>query len=257
MHAHLDDLNSGAGKVAFARDIVVPGLFNLRDLGGYPHPGGATPWRRILRADGMYRCDAESIAALKRLGVATVIDLRHDEELARQPNPLRNEPGIVYRHVSLFAGLAPVAMVDGDVLHALYREALTDRGGAIIEILTVIAEAPDGAVLFHCTAGKDRTGLVAALLLALVGVEAAMVVDDYALTGERIAPLVEEFLADAVSRGHTADRFRPLLACEPRTMAATLAHLVEAHGSVEGYLLGIGLEPAVIARLKARLSEAA
>ena len=106
------------------------------------------------------------------------LDLRHDHELESYPNPFRAEVDVNYRHVSLFEQLAPSAMTDGDVLHDLYVQALTTRGEAIAAVLRAIAEAPQGTVLFHCTAGKDRTGLIAALMLATVGVEHALIVED-------------------------------------------------------------------------------
>ncbi|SMH56388.1 tyrosine-protein phosphatase [Mesorhizobium australicum] len=239
------------------RHLAIAGTFNVRDLGGYPVPGGATHWRRILRADGLHRLDGNSIAELKGLGVATVIDLRRDEELETHPNPLRLEPGIDYRQISLFEELAPSAMTAADVLYDLYLQALSSRRDRIVEVLSAIADAPEGIVLFHCTAGKDRTGLIAALLLGLAGVEHDVIVADYALTKERLAPAIEGFVADAVARGVDVEALRPLLACEPETMAATLAHLADRYGSVETYLLDSGLDPATIGRLRARLSEIA
>jgi protein-tyrosine phosphatase len=109
-------------------------------------------------------------------------------------------------------------------------------------------------VLFHCTAGKDRTGLIAALMLALAGVETAVIAEDYALTGPMIAPLLESFIADAAARGTDIEAFRPLLSCDPQTMAATLAFLIDNHGSVKAYLASIGLSDDTIDRLQARLT---
>lgn len=241
--------------IPIERHLPIAGTFNVRDLGGYPHPGGVTGWRRMLRADSLHRLDADGIALLKGAGVVTVIDLRHDHELESYPNPFRAEPGVDYRHVSLFEQLAPSEMAGADMLHDLYVQALTTRGEAIATVLTAIAEAPEGAVLFHCTAGKDRTGLIAALLLAAVGVENALIVEDYALTKTHLAPALPGFIADAQARGVEVEKFRPLLACEPETMAATLSHLTERHGTVEAYLTEIGLQAGVISRLKVRLTE--
>jgi protein-tyrosine phosphatase len=197
------------------------------------------------------------LAELQALGVRTVIDLRRGHELAAQPNPARDHPGISYVHVSLFEQLdvaAATAPRDGsvNVLLGLYCQALSERGDAIRTILTTIASA-DGVVLFHCTAGKDRTGVIAALLLALAGVERDDIVADYALTGAQIAPLLDTILANAAARGEDMDRYRSLLACEPETMQAFLDHLAERHGGVEPYLVSIGLDAATVARLRAKL----
>ena len=237
------------------RHLPIAGTFNIRDLGGYGHPGGMTCWRRVLRGDGLHRLDGGGIAELKRAGVTTVIDLRHVEELEHQPDPFRFEPGVAYHNISLFEALAPAAMHTRDVLHDLYIRALTLRGDRIAQVLKTVADAPDGVVLFHCTAGKDRTGLIAALLLALVGVDGPTIVEDYALTRTLLAPAIEGFITDASERGIDIESFRPLLACEPDTMAAALDHLVEHHGSVEAYLTSVGLDQDAMDRLKARLSE--
>lgn len=237
------------------RRLAIAGTYNLRDLGGYALPGGTTRWRRVLRADGLHRLDADGVGRLRQLGVTTIIDLRRDEELASQPNPFRDDTGVRYRNISLFEALAPSSMTAGNVLRDLYVQALTSRGERIVEVLTAMAEAPEGVVLFHCTAGKDRTGLIAALLLGLAGVEHATIVEDYALTKPLIAPAIEGFVADALARGADPDSFMPLLACEPETMADTLAHLGEHHGSIPAYLERIGLDRAASRRLRARIAE--
>jgi protein-tyrosine phosphatase len=237
------------------RHLAVAGTFNVRDLGGYPGASGETRWRRILRADGLHRLDERGMDALTNEGVTTVIDLRHDQEIEEKPNPFSRHPAVEYRHIPLFEQLAPGAMAGRDVLYELYVRALTSRQDAIAEVLTAIADAPDGAVLFHCTAGKDRTGIVSALLLAIAGVETATILEDYVLTKTQIAPMIAEFVEAAIARGTDVEALRPLLACEPETMAATIDHIVEAHGSVEAYLEAIGLEPRTIARLKSRLLE--
>ncbi|WP_332719303.1 tyrosine-protein phosphatase [Pelagibacterium mangrovi] len=236
------------------RHIAVAGAYNIRDLGGYRTPTGETAWRRLLRADGLHRIDAEGMALLVETGVVTVVDLRHDNECAEQPNPLARHESVRYHNVSLFADLAPTGPSSGDVLLDLYIKALDERGAVIAQVLTLIAEADEGAVLFHCTAGKDRTGIIAALLLALAGVETTLILEDYALTAKMIEPMVEELMAGARERGIDTESFRPMLAAEPLTMERTIAHIETAHGSVEDYLDGIGLDRATVAKLRNRLS---
>lgn len=237
----------------FARHLAVAGTYNVRDLGGYATPAGETRWRRILRADGLHRLDAGGMSSLVAEGVTTVIDLRHPGELKGQPNPFAANTAVAYHNVSLFEQLAPVARPGEDVLLALYKQALETRQQAIADVLTIVADAPAGTVLFHCTAGKDRTGIVSALLLAVAGVEASLIVEDYALTGEMIAPMIEEIIADAAARGADIDAFRPLLAAEPATMLATIAYIEGTYGSAVVYLERIGLGPATIDRLRHRL----
>ncbi len=236
-----------------SRHLPVDGTFNIRDLGGYAAGEGQTRWRQVFRADGLHRIDMAGMDQLIAEGVATVIDLRHPNELVSQPNPFSANARVAYHNVSLFEHLAPVPKSSTDMLFDLYRTALTHRQTAIAEVMTIIANSPDGAVLFHCTAGKDRTGIISALLLAVAGVEAALIVEDYALTGDLIAPMVEQIVADATARGADEASFRPLLASNPATMAATIAHIEATYGSATAYLEAIGLSGTSIDRLRNRL----
>ena len=242
----------------FERHLKIKGTFNIRDLGGYETADGVTRWRRLLRADGLHKLQPEGVDQLVSHGVVTVIDLRHANELEHQPNPFAGRDGVDYHHVSLFEDLAPptpgnMPKDDTDVLHELYVTALKERRAAILEILQIIADAPVGTVLFHCTAGKDRTGIIAALTLGLAGVDHDTIIKDYALTEIMIAPIVEEIIAAVVARGGDAERMRPLLASNPETMQATLDNILENHGSIEDYLNDIGLDEGVRERIKARL----
>jgi protein-tyrosine phosphatase len=235
------------------RHIPVPGTHNIRDLGGYATAAGPTQFRRLLRADALHRLDETGVATLVDTGVTTVIDLRHSDELAHQPNPFAMHGAVSYHNVSLLDGLAPSMMTEGDLLLELYQLALSQRQGAIAEVLGLIADAPTGTVLFHCTAGKDRTGIIAALLLGIAGVEASDIVDDYAQTSALIAPIIADITEGAVARGADPESFKRLLASEPETMVATLAFIETEFGSVPAYLALIGLDEAAIARLRNRL----
>jgi protein-tyrosine phosphatase len=235
------------------RHLPIKGTYNVRDLGGYGTASGATQYRRLLRADALHKLDDDGIAILVGEGVTTVIDLRHGDELAHQPNPFATHDTVRYHNVSLLDGLAPSLMSEGDLLLELYQLALKQRQAAIAEVLTLIADAPAGAVLFHCTAGKDRTGIIAALLLGVVGVEAQDIVEDYSQTAALIAPIVAEITAGAVARGADPQSFKRLLASEPETMVATLAFIEAEYGSVPAYLAQIGLSEATIAKLRNRL----
>lgn len=235
------------------RHLPLEGTYNIRDLGGYAAGAHSTRWRQILRADGLHRLDQEGMRQLVTEGVSTIIDLRSATELEQQPNPLRNDDAVHYHHISLFDTLAPAHPAGSDALFDLYVRALRERRQAIRDVLTVIAEVGDGIVLFHCTAGKDRTGIIAALLLANAGVKTATIIEDYALTGRMIAPMIEDILATAVAQGADPEKFRPLLACDPATMAATIAHIQDEYRSVGDYLALTGLSNDTILRLRTRL----
>lgn len=243
---------------AFERRLAVDGTYNIRDLGGYATATGETLWRRVLRSDGLHRVDPNGMALLRQAGLRTVIDLRHGHELKEQPNPLAGQDGVTYLHVSLFEGLSPRptaanAEGDGNVLLDLYLQALSSRGDAIRSVLEAIADEREGVVLFHCTAGKDRTGIIAGLLLANANVPRETILADYALTGDLIAPLIAELVADAERRGADVAAFRKVLGSDPAVMAAMLDHIADIYGDVRSYLTTIGLDDVTLTRLRSRL----
>ncbi|MFV0473352.1 MAG: tyrosine-protein phosphatase [Pikeienuella sp.] len=239
-----------------SRHIPLRGSYNIRDLGGYAGRGGPIAWRRFLRADSLHRLDEEATGALSALGVATVIDLRHEGELEAMPNPFAaGAAGVAYHNVSLFEGLDPalphIAAAE-DLLLALYREALDNRGAAVVAVMRIMAEAP-GAVLFHCTAGKDRTGVIAALILLLAGAGREEVIADYALTGDYSGQMFDALHAELLAAGGEFDRGSRLLLSEAATMGGFLDHLDAAHGGAEAYLRRHGLGDQEIDALRARL----
>lgn len=241
------------------RHLILPGVQNLRDLGGYPTADGRlTRWRRVLRGDGLHRITAEGLDALGSEGLTSVIDLRSAAELADEPNPYLGHPDVLFHHQPVYDDLAPTmqrirAGDHDDPLVPFYLTALIERGEAVRAVLARIAVAPKGAVLFHCTAGKDRTGIIAALLLGTAGVERETILADYALTGEFIAALVEELLERTRQSGGDAEAHARFLACAPPTMAAMLDHIERRHGSIAGYLKDIGLAAGDISSLRDRL----
>src|SRR5690606_33920693 len=126
-------------------------------------------------------------------------------------------------------------------------------GDRLAEALMAVATAPAGLVLFHCTAGKDRTGVLAALILLIAGVDEAEIAADYALTATMANPLLARLRRRALSAGLDAAHVERVLASDAATMAAMLAHLREAHGGITSYMRAIGLTPADTDQLAVRL----
>lgn len=239
------------------RHIAIPGTCNVRDLGGYPADQGQTQWRRLLRADSLSEMDEAGKRQLLNAGLATVIDLRQASEAARAPDPFTSQDPVVQHRIPVFEGIIPkswpAGAADTDMLFVLYTKALEACGAAFAQVLTTISRADPGLVLFHCSAGKDRTGLVAGLLLALAGVEKQVIVQDYALTESLMASRMSQMVAACYGEGMNAAVIEPLLACKPQTMSDTLDYLKARHGSVEGYLQHIGVESRDIQALQGRL----
>jgi protein-tyrosine phosphatase len=239
----------------WTRRLEWEGCLNARDLGGYATlDGRETRWGAVVRSDSLSALTEAGQAALADYGVRTIVDLRLQSEIDEQPNPFAEpgEHGIAYHNLSIIdpaAGFPP----DTYTLAENYLWMLDRFGATVAEVLTGIARAPDGGVLIHCAAGKDRTGLVSALLLALAGVPEETIAADYALTAEYLRPRDEEWLehgpGDRAEREAQAARYAPTA----EVMREVLAGLATRRGGVEGYLTGIGVNPADLERLRARL----
>lgn len=245
-----------------ARHIALEGAFNIRDLGGYrlSEGRGLTQLRRVLRADSPHRLTGEDLDILLETGLRTVIDLRASHEAECQPNPLEGLNEIEYLHLPLFDALSPTDLQgnakERNPLPAFYAQTLARRQPQIRDILTAIAEAPSGAVLFHCTAGKDRTGLIAALVLGNAGVLETDIVADYARTAKLISPLVAEFLNLAARKGELdIEAYRRVLTARPETMHGVLEMISKEYGSIADYVASVGLDQALRTRLSNRLIE--
>lgn len=245
---------------AASRHIAIDGSHNIRDLGGYLTARGTPiPYRRFLRADCLHRLAPGGTETLVAEGLRRVIDLRTGTEIARAPSLVNGIAGVDYMNIPLFDDLSPEALAKVDVpeahpLLSFYISALETRGLAIRDILSSIAISDEGAVLFNCTAGKDRTGIIAALLLGLAGVSESDIVEDYALTEQMIPDLVAEFLSISRANGGDVQSYATLLESPADTMEKTLAHIRTEHGSIRDYVRRLGFERADLNRLIDRLS---
>lgn len=233
------------------RTLDFPGLLNARDLGGQPTAGGArTRWRSLLRSDDLARLTSAGLEALAAYGIETIVDLRWPEELAEFPSPVPHHlPRIRYEPISLL-GPDPSLWVARTWSYPKERwkiAVLEHVRPELCQVLRVIAEASPGPLLFHCVAGKDRTGLIAALLLALAEVEPDAIAHDYWLSGENLR---EAYLRHRLHT--TEDEVIEALRCPRAGVHNMLAYLAAA-GGVHRYLQQIGLTCEEIERLRARL----
>ena len=233
------------------------GCLNARDLGGYAtEDGRETRWGTVVRSDCPAALTEAGRAALAGYGVRAIVDLRLPAELADDPNPFAEpgDHGIAYTNVSFIdpAAAPPDAV---STLAEDYLQMLDRYRQGVAEALAAIARAPDdGAVLVHCAAGKDRTGLISALLLGLVDVPAETIAADYAMTAELLRPREQEWLA-ACPPEERAEREAMLARYAPtaEVMLAVLAGLTERYGGIEPYLLEAGLGQDDLERLRDRL----
>jgi protein-tyrosine phosphatase len=244
-----------AGQEERTRQLAWEGLFNARDLGGYPTADGRqTRWGAVVRSASLTALSPAGRAALIGYGVRSIVDLRLPDEVVARPNPFAETDGhdILYANLSF---LDPAVAPPGDALTLAdgYKRMLDLFHRKVAAVMAAIAGAPEGGVLVHCAAGKDRTGLIAALLLGLVSVEAETIAADYALSAEYLRARDEEWLrngpGDRAVREERLRRFAPTAA----VMLAVLDHLAAWYGGVEAYLLHAGVAPADLARLRTRL----
>ncbi|MCB9483303.1 MAG: tyrosine-protein phosphatase [Dehalococcoidia bacterium] len=238
--------------MTFERRILLKGASNFRDLGGYATTEGKTvTWRRIFRADALTDLAPEDVAAILDLNIGDVFDLRTAKELEfLGTNPLV-EHGVRHHHVPFVPEIGldrdgaavPAARPapDDHAAHATgYLEMLERGKGTVGRVLTHLAEAPEQGAVFHCTGGRDRTGMTAALILSVLGVPRATIEADYALTTEYL-----EFNEDR--RNRMQELFGPItvpagrLVTYAEVMRLTLAGLDERYGSPEAYLEDAGV----------------
>ena len=243
----------GDGEPQQARRLDWPDCQNTRDLGGLPRPGGLTRMGVLVRSDSMAHLTATGREAMSTYGVTTIIDLRSASEVLTSPNPFANGSGgeVAYVHLPLIDDSMMVKLGDAIDMYGRYLMMLERRQEAFCDILNAVAAA-DGAVVFHCFAGKDRTGLVAAILLSLAGVAPETIAADFAETDTQLAKKYQEWLEAAAPERRK--EMREDLQCPPERMLGVLDHLNEKWGGVAPYLAASGLDPGTIDRLSSKLS---
>lgn len=208
-------------------------IHNFRELGGYPaENGGMTRWGVFFRSARLTFATQEELAALKKLGIRTIIDLRMKQEIDTRPDAGMDDPELGWRHLSLIGDMN----IDSELLQknpdevppmsTLYQFMLTNSPHAFRDLFMMISERVQlGSVLFHCTAGKDRTGLTAMFLQAICGVDRLDLIAHYEISHTYNL----NFLPDDTSGS------------DPSNMITTLAFLQEKYGGPVAYLRSVGV----------------
>ena len=225
------------------RLVPLSAVHNFRDLGGYPSRfGGSVRWGRLYRADRLDALTVDDLETISGLGLTAIYDLRTMEERTEFPDAVPST------HVPIFANLPSstntpdlASIIDHDggvrfmtemcvnmVRHASYQ---------IGAILFTLADASHTPMMFHCTAGKDRTGVVAAIMLEALGVDREVVLDDFELTARFHRPeATAEAIERLVDRGLAPEAVTGLLGAPRSMMAAALHALDDELGGVDRYL---------------------
>lgn len=242
-----------------ARRLALAGTWNLRHVGGYESAAGRIADRMLWRGDALRALDDDGRRLLAELPLRTVIDLRDDGERDAMPNRL---DGVGARIVTIplrVRGIAgePGADVEtwraGD-LSGFYVYLARTRAAEIAAAVAALAGPGALPALVHCTAGKDRTGVVIAVALSALGVADADVIADFALSSSYLdaafADHARRAMATPVDR-RASDRV--LLDAEPEWIAAALAAIRAGHGDAAAYLFAHGVEPQALDALGAAL----
>lgn len=243
----------GVSKLAGKqRHLRLEGSHNIRDIGGYATlDGGETRWRTLIRADNLDKLPLHSQQALIDEGVNTIIDLRDTWETAKFSNVFAGSNRVNYLHRPLLEHQAIYdQMQDVERLDDMYRVILDGCQAQIKAILEAIPVDAQACTVVHCSAGKDRTGMVIMLLLALGGVPAATIAEDYALSSVYLTEWTAQRRQKVVADGGDLKRFEEDVSSRPETMLNTLDYLETALGGIDTYLKTVGLEQARILQLK-------
>ncbi len=232
---------------------ALPGFANSRDLGGIATgAGSATAAGAIVRSNTPAELTDDELRTALDYGFVRVLDLRSAAEVDSSPHPLNGSDG--YRNLPLIDPRAEQYR-DADAeqtLADIYRGSIVRNTSTIAEIMRAIADAPDGPILICCAAGKDRTGMISAVLLELAGASRPAIGADYARTETCMRPLFDDELAaaDATSRQHRSD----LQNSEADNVLGMLDHVLDRYGSVPGYLNSLGLTDEQVQWIRRRLS---
>lgn len=238
-----------------SRVLSFDATFNFRDVGGYAGlDGRMVRWRRLFRSDSLHRLGEADREVFAKLGVRTVIDLRRPMEVTRDGR-VSEDHGLRYHHIHPEHAPWHDSPLDngqslGRWLADRYLDLARDGRAGLAAVLGVIADERSAPVVVHCVAGKDRTGVVCALALSLLGVADADIAEDYALSTEssqRFTQWLREADPDSVSMPVQ------FLASPAEAMLLFLRDLRERYGSVERYLTDAGLTGAQIHAMRAHL----
>jgi hypothetical protein len=247
------------------RERVLPlsGAYNFRDLGGYRASGGRqTRWGRLFRSDTLHELTDGDLEVLRDVGLASVIDLRTPTEVERTGRGLLAGEPVRYVNLSVLGeevrdvGEARAAPTIADFVDVADRYlTYLDGTAALRAAVELLTEESSYPVVFHCAAGKDRTGVLAALVLDCLGVDRQAIVDDYALTATRMDLIVARLRRDPLYGDRVDELPASVFAVEAGTMERFLAGVHERYGGARGWALAAGVPEEALDRLPALLLE--
>ncbi|MBC1357234.1 tyrosine-protein phosphatase [Listeria booriae] len=260
----------GTHTVIGERTIPLEGCFNFRDMGGYVNTAGKTvKWGKLYRSSLLTNITEKDKDTLEKLGVSWICDLRSTSEIAAKPTPALAH--IKNRHIPI--GTAKNESTESQKIdipddHRVYEPLMGESYRVFVqskdgfrEIFNDIIEKEEVPFLFHCTAGKDRTGVLGALLLKLLDVPENTILADYELTNQYADNILGEMqgLVNAFSNSEKKidlENFRPMAEARPAYLEIAFDEMQKEYGSVDAYLeKGIGITPSEKAKFQTMMLE--
>ena len=234
-----------------SKPLPLAGAHNVRDLGGYPANGGTTKFKAFLRGDSLHGLTKEDEDYLDSYGVRLVIDVRGNNEAFLHPDHL-DKKQMKKLHVPLLDHIQSEAMLGKvpDDMGDMYIGLVENSKDGLKEIFACLAET-EGAALYHCTAGKDRTGVITMLLLKLAGVPDGIVLADYAVSEQYMKETFEKQRGMLEKAGVKVPDH--VFCSKPEYMRKLMEHIAAEYGTAEGYLKAAGLSAGAIGRLRGTL----
>jgi protein-tyrosine phosphatase len=251
--------DGGPAMVAAERRLPFEGALNFRDLGGYRTTGGRTRWGRVFRADSLHSLSPSDHALFARLGLRVIYDLRTDRERQERPNalPAAEDLRSVWLPLIASSELDAAAITerlrDGEqFLLEVYQGMVRNSAHVFGELLVGLTDPAGLPAVFHCAAGKDRTGVTAAILLSVLGVNDDDVLDDYELTSRHRNEHQRKEVMSALQQRGLAPEIAAGVIKTPRwVMATVLDEIRTTYGSVEEYLVGpVGMSARALGELR-------
>ncbi|MGH8996219.1 MAG: tyrosine-protein phosphatase [Acidimicrobiales bacterium] len=243
---------------ATERHIELENALNFRDVGGYRTADGRTVrWRRMFRAGGLSQLSPADLVVLRGLGIATVVDLRSTAEWESGRFPVEAIE-VDLHHLPIVEEILDPSRYElpEGMLAARYQDYTRLGPGPIAKAISLVADPSNHPVVVHCLAGKDRTGVVVALILSVLGVDDDTVAEDYALSNLSMARLRQRAVEATGERPfRTTELDNEVFSARPSNITSLFAALRESHGSVEDFVISTGVKPAEVDSLREGLLE--
>ena len=237
---------------------------NIRDLGGYKtKKGKITVDGLLFRAAGLNQLSEASVALLLHKGIITDVDLRRTEEVDERPDLLGRSDKINYIRHNIVGDLPtfPDEKLEGTLepnleiliewYHKTYAGWLENSKPAIKEALTTLFNPDNLPALYHCEAGKDRTGIISALILSVCGVEGKIVAEDYGLSAKY---LIDRYFEEQAPPSRTRENYTWLdyqnENCSPKVMIKIMDYIKTVYGGTENYIVSLGITKETIETFK-------